>query len=348
MKKLNLASINAGLDTLQGLAQQNAGISHSEMIDPALIDFAKKNNYAAYDTDESIRDLADRIREVGLLQPLGVIAQGDRYTLFDGEHRFKAITTHLHWKKIPCNVFEGISTNRAQLMLHIANGHRDYTPAQRLALYEEYTELLQQMKEAGEFRGGIQRGVANLLQISDRQVRTYRAMSEHLTPEEKQDVKNNILPFSEAQQRASERRELTATLANPSDKKSGSTSAFSELPNPKSKSEENVQLSEEEREALLFRYIPLMYDVKQLFRYYSTEWPTPTEAIQVELKPKNSNYGISCSEYSFTRFSNKVELGIKGSSSPRAVFKYLEVDAAIRQMFRDGILLRKKSKEGGK
>ena len=45
-------------------------------------------------------------------------------------------------------------------MLHIANGGRDYTAEQKLTLYEEYRELLNELKASGEFKGGIQKGVA--------------------------------------------------------------------------------------------------------------------------------------------------------------------------------------------
>lgn len=61
MKKLNLGNINAGLSTIKELANENAGIARDELIDVSLIDFANKNTYAANDTDDSIRDLADQI-----------------------------------------------------------------------------------------------------------------------------------------------------------------------------------------------------------------------------------------------------------------------------------------------
>ena len=76
MKKLNLGNINAGLSTIKELANENAGIARDELIDVSLIDFANKNTYAANDTDDSIRDLADQIETVGLLNPLGVIQSG--------------------------------------------------------------------------------------------------------------------------------------------------------------------------------------------------------------------------------------------------------------------------------
>ena len=205
MKKLDLGAISEGLNTLQSALEQNSSISWGDLVPADAIDFAEKNTYAADDTDETIRELADQIEVAGLLTPLGVIKEGNRYRLFSGERRYRAITTYLHWEKIPCQVFKGVSANKAQLMLHMANGSREYSPARKLELYEEYNALLRQMKENGEFSGGVQKGVAELLNVSDRQVRTYRTMAERLTPEEKEAVKSGEISFGEAKQVAVER-----------------------------------------------------------------------------------------------------------------------------------------------
>lgn len=233
MKKLNLGNISAGLDTLKGLQEQNASVARNEQIKAELIDLAEKNSYAADDTEESIRDLADQIEELGLLNPLGVVEHHGRYTLFSGERRYKAITQHLHWETIPCRVFEGVSAGRAQLMLHIANGARDYSPARKLALYEEYHQLLEELKANGEFKGGIQKGIAELLNVSDRQVRTYRTISEALTASEKQAVQNGGMSFGEAQSIAASR----TAISNAKTGKSGSTSAFTPEPPPAAQQE---------------------------------------------------------------------------------------------------------------
>lgn len=133
MKKLNLGNINAGLNSLKAATDNAAQNGRFELIDTALIDFAAKNSYAADDNEESYKELAANIDEVGLLTPLGVIVNGSRYTLFSGERRFRAITTYLHWTKVPCYVFETKSVRKAQLMLHQANASREYTPQRKLA-----------------------------------------------------------------------------------------------------------------------------------------------------------------------------------------------------------------------
>ena len=212
MKKLNFGAISAGLDNLQSTMEQNHGIGWSELVDANAIDFAEKNTYAADDTDETIRELADQIEVAGLLSPLGVIKEGDgRYRLFSGERRYRAITTYLHWEKIPCQVFEGVSEDKAQLMLHMANASREYTPARRLELYEEYNALLRKMQENGEFSGGVQKGVAQLLGVSARQVRTYRTMVEQLTQQERQAVSSGEISFGQAKQIAIDRASTAET-----------------------------------------------------------------------------------------------------------------------------------------
>ena len=218
MKKLNLGNINAGLNSLKAATDNAAQNGRFELIDTALIDFAAKNSYAADDNEESYKELAANIDEVGLLTPLGVIVNGNRYTLFSGERRFRAITTYLHWTKVPCYVFETKSVRKAQLMLHQANASREYTPQRKLQLYEEYRELLEEMKEAGEIKGGMQEHLAKLMGVSERSVRYYKQMSEQLTPEEKDDVADGRLDVKEARERAVERGREIGNIAGSGEK----------------------------------------------------------------------------------------------------------------------------------
>lgn len=209
MKGLNLININAGLEKVTELANENSGIGHEEILPVMKIEFAKKNTYASEDTNDSIQDLADQIKAVGLLKPLGVVRDGERYILFDGERRLRAIR-ELGWETVACRVFEGVSDNKKELMLHIANGSRGYSPELRFELYEEYEALLSKMKENGEFKGGIQKGVAELLYVSPRQVRNYRLMSEQLNAEEKQRIHDGELSFGDALELAKGRVEKKA------------------------------------------------------------------------------------------------------------------------------------------
>ena len=254
MKKMNFASITAGLDTLKDVMQQNAEIAQDKLIDVSLIDFASQNTFAADDTDESIRELADSIELLGLLEPLVVVRDGDRYTLIAGERRYKAITQCLHWSTVPCRVFDGeaLSRNRKQLMLHEANSQRDLSAGRQLQIFEEYNALLEEMTQNGEYTGAKLGLIAKKMQISDRQVRKYKRIAEQLTQQEKEMLAAGALTVTEASQIAvarSKKPELSSGSAERPEVKaepsSGSAERSEVKPEPSSGSAERSEMKPE-------------------------------------------------------------------------------------------------------
>lgn len=235
MKKMNFASITAGLDTLKDVMQQNAEIAQDKLIDVSFIDFAPQNTFAADDTDESIRELADSIELLGLLEPLVVVRDDDRYTLIAGERRYKAITQCLHWSTVPCRVFDGeaLSRNRKQLMLHEANGQRDLSAGRQLQIFEEYNALLEEMMQNGDYTGAKLGLIAKKMQISDRQVRKYKRIAEQLTQQEKEMLAAGELTVNEASRLAvarSKKAEPSSGSGEQPEAQSEPSSGFGELP----------------------------------------------------------------------------------------------------------------------
>ena len=235
MKKMNFASITAGLDTLKDVMQQNAEIAQDKLIDVSFIDFAPQNTFAADDTDESIRELADSIELLGLLEPLVVVRDNDRYTLIAGERRYRAITECLHWSTVPCRVFDGeaLSRNRKQLMLHEANGQRDLSAGRQLQIFEEYNALLEEMMQNGEYTGAKLGLIAKKMQISDRQVRKYKRIAEQLTQQEKEMLAAGELTVNEASRLAvarSKKAEPSSGSGEQPEAQSEPSSGFGELP----------------------------------------------------------------------------------------------------------------------
>ena len=235
MKKMNFASITAGLDTLKDVMQQNAEIAQDKLIDVSFIDFAPQNTFAADDTDESIRELADSIELLGLLEPLVVVRDNDRYTLIAGERRYRAITQCLHWSTVPCRVFAGeaLSRNRKQLMLHEANGQRDLSAGRQLQIFEEYNALLEEMMQNGEYTGTKLGLIAKKMQISDRQVRKYKRIAEQLTQQEKEMLAAGELTVNEASRLAvarSKKAEPSSGSGEQPEAQSEPSSGFGELP----------------------------------------------------------------------------------------------------------------------
>ena len=56
--------------------------------------------------DDSIRELAENIRENGLIQPIVVHREGNKYVLICGERRFRAMSTIDEMKFAPCFILE--------------------------------------------------------------------------------------------------------------------------------------------------------------------------------------------------------------------------------------------------
>ena len=336
MKKMNFASITAGLDTLKDVMQQNAEIAQDKLIDVSFIDFAPQNTFAADDTDESIRELADSIELLGLLEPLVVVRDNDRYTLIAGERRYRAITQCLHWSTVPCRVFDGeaLSRNRKQLMLHEANGQRDLSAGRQLQIFEEYNALLEEMMQNGEYTGTKLGLIAKKMQISDRQVRKYKRIAEQLTQQEKEMLAAGELTVNEASRLAVAR----SKKAEPSSGSGEQPEAQSE---PSSGSIEEVERfkTPEARKALLEEIILSAYiwTPEKLYADYVQQMPTTKEAIAEIIKPRynfrSCSITLSDLEGECTLNTSKMIVEI---DNPRTtvIYSYTEVDAMIRELYR--------------
>lgn len=350
MKKMNFASITAGLDTLKDVMQQNAEIAQDKLIDVSFIDFAPQNTFAADDTDESIRELADSIELLGLLEPLVVVRDNDRYTLIAGERRYRAITECLHWSTVPCRVFDGeaLSRNRKQLMLHEANGQRDLSAGRQLQIFEEYNALLEEMMQNGEYTGTKLGLIAKKMQISDRQVRKYKRIAEQLTQQEKEMLAAGELTVNEASRLAVAR----SKKAEPSSVSgelpgaqpelgSGSEEPPEAQPEPSSGSIEEVERfkTPEARKALLEEIILSAYiwTPEKLYADYVQQMPTTKEAIAEIIKPRYNFRSCSITlrdlEGECTLNASKMIVEI---NNPRTtvIYGYTEVDAMIRELYR--------------
>jgi len=229
MGKINIANINAGMNKVKTITESLSNISHSENVPIDCIKPSTNNPYASNDTDDDLKELAMSIQTNGLINPLAVNKVSDtEYQIISGERRYKAISKNLTWKTIPCTVFDHISYNAAQLKLHIANlDVREYTTGQKLQFYTETDRLLRSMKESGEFTGAIQQGIAELLGVSDRQVRKYKTITENLSSEQQQSIVDGSLSINDA-------CKLTQTTPVPSSEetpKTETSSAFNETGN---------------------------------------------------------------------------------------------------------------------
>jgi len=115
--------------------------------------------------DDSIRELADSIQQSGLIQPISVYNQDDRYFLIVGERRWRAAQM-LRWRRIPAIVRE-LDIDEIMVNALVENIQReDLNPvetAQGIRVLMEKNSLTQE--EAAAKLGMNRTTVTNLLRL---------------------------------------------------------------------------------------------------------------------------------------------------------------------------------------
>ena len=155
------------------------------------IDLNPNNQAAENDSEEGIRQLADDISTVGLLHNLVVNDTGDgRYLLISGERRFKALRL-LGWEYAPCVVYDRLPDAMIRVMTVLANLEaREYSAGKRLQLYTELDSQLRILKDMGIYRGGIGKGIAQIMGVGQQQIVKYKRLAQELSSEELESVTN--------------------------------------------------------------------------------------------------------------------------------------------------------------
>ena len=116
-------------------------------------------------SSESINELAQTLREEGLLQPIIVREDGEEYEIIAGERRFRAAQS-LGWKKSPA-IVNNLSDQQTASLALIENLQReDLNPIDEATAYENLMELnsLTQAQLAKDI-GKSQSYVANKLRL---------------------------------------------------------------------------------------------------------------------------------------------------------------------------------------
>jgi ParB family chromosome partitioning protein len=118
------------------------------------------------DVDQAEIDaLADSILEHGLIQPIVVRRQGDRYQLIAGERRLKA-AIKAGWPEVPVQIREADDRQVAELAIVENLQRRDLNALEKAASFREYLQRYQCTQEELASRLRIDRStVANLIRL---------------------------------------------------------------------------------------------------------------------------------------------------------------------------------------
>ncbi len=303
---------NIGLGSVKKISAQLESQAYDAEIDVGLIDLAEKNDYNSQDSEKEIKLLAETIDYCGLLHNLVLVAKDDgRFEMVSGEKRYLAITRHLHWPTIRSRIYPANTPKgKIRVSLDIANlTQRDYSPAQMLELYESFRENIEQMKAAGEYSGGIQEGIAEMLGVSTRQVRTYQTIVEHATAEEREAIKEKTASMTEVYERVNDRKHGVE---------------------PKKESFEEIKVDEKYIKAAL----KLKMHTVETLLFYMLKLPTGKEAVTWLKSVYKWSGGTVVLEdyYGHINFHDKVELDY--AHREKIYYSYAEIDVILRDMIR--------------
>lgn len=178
-KKLSGKGIADRLNQLNALTEEsNKSIEETNYIPIDSIVFNDDNIFNKYDSDESIAELAENIKENGLLHNI-VVAEIEphKYLLISGERRTKAMM-HLGEDKIRATVKKGLSDLETLKMLFFANSEtREYTTEEKVQIIEGFMNKLREYENSSEKDAvaKFKEYVAQAFHINERQA--YRLIS---------------------------------------------------------------------------------------------------------------------------------------------------------------------------
>ncbi len=130
MSKAKRPALGKGLSSLMGMdsPQANAaehspekgGVTELPLNDIVVNPFQPRVDF----NDETIAELAQSIREQGLMQPIVVRHSGKAYQIISGERRFRAIGS-LKWAKVPVIIREDVNDTKMLELALVENIQRE-------------------------------------------------------------------------------------------------------------------------------------------------------------------------------------------------------------------------------
>lgn len=220
-KKNRSKKINKNLGILNMLEDEDISLNKNE-IDISLIEFNEINFYSKHDNEDTIRDLAESIKEIGLLHNIVVVKlDNGKYKLISGEKRTKAYKMLWEeekdnkWKTIPCKVIADIK-NSDDEELALIRANRDVRERSDIIKAEEVKRLeriYEKKKAAGEKVGIIRKNIANDLGLSETQVQRLKKAND-LIPEFKQMIENQEIALSVCEYFANLQKDVQMLIYN--------------------------------------------------------------------------------------------------------------------------------------
>ena len=142
--------------------------------------------------DSKVDQIADSIENVGVIEPLIVVRNGERYNILSGRHRFRACQK-LGKTEIPCYIKDTDETT-ARYILIATNTDRnnEYSPIVYARAYAEYLDLMKKMGKKA-----VVNAISEQSGMNRKQIYRYLRLN-YLIPELQKWVEKSVLTIEVA------------------------------------------------------------------------------------------------------------------------------------------------------
>ena len=142
--------------------------------------------------DSKVEQIADSIENVGVIEPLIVVKNGERYNILSGRHRFRACQK-LGKSEIPCYIKDTDETT-ARYILIATNTDRnnEYSPIVYARAYAEYLDLMKKMGKKA-----VVNAISEQSGMNRKQIYRYLRLN-YLIPELQKWVEKSVLTIEAA------------------------------------------------------------------------------------------------------------------------------------------------------
>ena len=175
-------ALGRGIDAI--ISRVNNDLPAGEFIVKIPIDDIIPNRFQPRQNfdDESIKELAQSIKESGLTQPIIVTKINEnKYEIIAGERRYRACK-QLGWKEIDAIIKSNINDNKKIILSFIENIQReDLNPIEKATAYSKMIEMGISQNEIADYCGKSKSSISNTLRLLE------------LDPEIIEGIKNNLI-----------------------------------------------------------------------------------------------------------------------------------------------------------
>ena len=142
--------------------------------------------------DSKVDQIADSIENVGVIEPIIVVKNGERYNILSGRHRFRACQK-LGKSEIPCYIKDTDETT-ARYILIATNTDRnnEYSPIVYARAYAEYLDLMKKMGKKA-----VVNAISEQSGMNRKQIYRYLRLN-YLIPELQKWVEDGVLTIEAA------------------------------------------------------------------------------------------------------------------------------------------------------